>query len=279
MGVSKRGGRWYLVKRVPQRFVAVDPRVLIRISLHTDSEREAIEKATGVEAQLVSYWEALAAGDRPGAGQRYAAAVRLAEARGFTYRPASDILAGDLRAIVERIEALESGGRIAPPAEVEAVAGLAETPRLAITAGLEEFLRLSADRVIGKSKYRSKKWEDERRNSVASFVTVVGDKDVAEVSHDDAEAFRAHWVAEVQAGKSPNTANRQIGNLSDLFRTLAKRLKRPDIPNHFAGLRLTENKGRRKPARRSRPTGFGRSYSPPARSTASIWKRDRSCSG
>ena len=61
-----------------------------------------------------------------------------------------------------------------------------------ITKVLEEFLRLSADRTTGKSEYRQQKWVAERRNSVASLMSVIADMDMAKVSQADAEAFRAH---------------------------------------------------------------------------------------
>lgn len=247
MGILLRGGRWHFQKRVPKRFAAVDPRARVLVSLHTDSERVARDKALGVEAELWAYWEALEAGDKPGAVERYNAAVRLAEARGFTYRPAAEIVPGDFAELVARVKALEaSPARIVPPREVEAVLGEATAPRLTVSEGLEEFLKLSADRRIGKSEYRQGKWVDERRNSVANFVAIIGDKDMSEVTITDAEAFRAHWIERVKGGASPNTANRQIGNLGDVFRTVAKRLARPDIGNPFQGLRLSESKGTKK---------------------------------
>lgn len=62
MGISNDRGRWYLVKRVPRRFERLDPRLIARIALRTDSRREAEVKAPAVEAEFRVCWEALAAG-------------------------------------------------------------------------------------------------------------------------------------------------------------------------------------------------------------------------
>ena len=52
-----------------------------------------------------------------------------------------------------------------------------------------------------------------------------------------AQTIKSHggWV---KAGHSANTANRQIGHMADLIRTIKERHKRADLENHFAGLRL-----------------------------------------
>ena len=105
MGITLDRGRWYVAKRVPKRFAALDPRGIVRIALRTDFEREAREKAPAVEAEMQAYWAALEAGDTGDAAARYQAAVALAEARGYTYRPAPDLIAGDFEALVRRVHA------------------------------------------------------------------------------------------------------------------------------------------------------------------------------
>lgn len=94
MGITLDRGRWYVAKRVPKRYAALDPRGIVRIALRTDSEREAREKAPAVEAELQAYWSALEAGQSDEAAVRYKATVALAEARGFAYRPAADLAVG-----------------------------------------------------------------------------------------------------------------------------------------------------------------------------------------
>ncbi|MDT8343458.1 MAG: integrase, partial [Thermohalobaculum sp.] len=146
MGVHKRGGRWYVIKRVPCRFAEIDARTFVKVSLGTDSESEARRKAPAVESELLAYWEALAAGRGEDAGRRYEAARALAAARGFEYRPVGEIAAGPLADLIARAEALVRGGKLVPPEEAAAILGTVDRPRLAFSAALDEFLDLTTDR-------------------------------------------------------------------------------------------------------------------------------------
>lgn len=129
-GVYERGGNWYFKQRVPRRFEALDQRRPGRIALKTDSEREAHAKAPIVAAELWAYWEALEAGNGADAKARHASAVKLAKARGFAYRPAGDLAAGDLAELVERLKSLVGpSGVVATGPEAKAVLGMITAPR------------------------------------------------------------------------------------------------------------------------------------------------------
>lgn len=243
MGTTNDRGRWYLVKRVPKRFAHLDPRVIVRVALRTDSKREAEAKAPAVEAELVAYWEALAAGDSLGAAARYAAAVRLAESRGFRYRPTAELAAGALDDLLRRYEALVAGGALAPRIEAAAVLGAVDAPRFTQSTGLEEYFGPTRERTVKKSERAKHRWENARRLAVKNAIDVLGDKYLDEVSPDDALAFRTWWVDRMIAeGVKPNTINMQIGHLSDVYRTLAK-LKKLPLVNPFVGTSVARKKG------------------------------------
>ena len=110
----------------PKRYTALDPRGIVRVALRANSERQAREKAPRVEAGLQAYWEALEAGNSDQAAPRYKATVALAEARGFAYRPAADLIAGDFAALVERVKAAieATGSRPAAGPDADALLGL-----------------------------------------------------------------------------------------------------------------------------------------------------------
>ncbi|WP_049755117.1 MULTISPECIES: DUF6538 domain-containing protein [Hyphomonas] len=52
MSVFKRGGKYQMRRRVPRRYRGIEPRDIIWISLHTDSESIARSKADLAWAQL-----------------------------------------------------------------------------------------------------------------------------------------------------------------------------------------------------------------------------------
>ncbi len=244
MGIHKRGGRWHFIKRVPRRFAHVDGRTFAKVSLGTDSESEARRKAVAVEAELIAYWEALAAGRGDDAARRYEAARALAAARGFDYRPAGDLAAGPLEDLLARLESLVRGGKLAPDAEIDAVLGLVDRPRLPLSAALDEFFDLTTDRLAGKSEGQVRRWRVPRIRAVRDFVEVVGDKPLDQITRDDALAFRRWWRDRIEGdGMDPNSGNKDFQHLSDLVRTVSD-LKGLGLANPFAGLRFKQQGNR-----------------------------------
>lgn len=250
MGITKDRGYWYFVKRVPKRFAHVDLRQKVTRALWTDSEREAKIKAAAVEAEFMAYWEALAAGRSDDAVASYDAAVKLAHARGFPYRPASDLASGPLESILERIESLvRSDGSFAPPLEAAAVLGGVEEPQVTITEALADFIKFSAiERQTGKSERQIKRWRMPRVRAVATFVKLNGDLPMREVGREHAQRLRDHWAERIsKEGLDKSSANKDIGHLSDLFRSWTE-YHALELTNPFAKLRFkgktTKTKGR-----------------------------------
>lgn len=240
-------GRWYYLQRVPKQYANLDPRRFVRIALRTDSETEARAKASEIERSLWTYWDALDRGDRAAVDERLDAMKRIAQSRGFAYRPAAQLAAGPVDELVRRIEALERGTRLAGAVETAALLGTVAEPETPITKEMEEFLRLTRDRLAGKAEHQVKRYKLTRRRSAADFAAVCGDKPLQTLIKQDGVKFRTYWVERVLAGMNANTANKQIGHLSDLVKTLGV-LREIDYPNPFAGLRLHEtNKTSRVP--------------------------------
>ena len=100
-GVYERGGRWFYKRRVPRRFEALDARQPVRMA----------------------QWEALAAGNAAEARARFEAIARIAQARGYAYRPAADLAAGDFEALVARITALVRAGPVETGRVADALLG------------------------------------------------------------------------------------------------------------------------------------------------------------
>ncbi len=249
MPLVKRRGYFYYVKRVPTRYAHVDLRQQVRRALWTDSEREANIKAAAVEAEYMAYWEALTAGSAGDAAAAYEAAKRLAQARGFAWRSSADLAAGPVDEIIARLESLiRPDGSYAPMVEAAAVLGAVEAPPETISAAFDDLCRYTAlDRLDGKSEAQKKRWRQPRERAVANFAKVCGDLDMRAISRADAQKFRDHLAAQVAAGTlARDSANKQIGQLSDIFRTWAA-YHALALPNPFEKLRFkiasTKTKG------------------------------------
>ena|GEM_PF-6725249 len=77
MGVVKKRGHYYWVKRVPKRYQGVvfgtdgKPVQQVRQALHTDSKTLALKKATQVEAARIAEWESALQGRPKDARMHY----------------------------------------------------------------------------------------------------------------------------------------------------------------------------------------------------------------
>ena len=248
MGITEDRGRWYFVKRVPKRYRDLDPRDQVRVALWTDSKAEAQAKAPRIEAELEAYWQALETGNSADAEAHFAAVRQLAERRGFSYRPATDLIAGDFAELFRRIESLERGtGATARPVEYQAVLGGVEAPILKMSeAPARYFEATRADRA-GKTDRADHRFRTMWENSVATFIEVAGDKRLNEYNRGDAIKFKDHWQDRIlHEGKSAGTANKQIGHLAKMFRHFAEVDQLPLGANPFDKLRITRKKSSRK---------------------------------
>lgn len=253
MGITEDRGRWYWVKRVPKRFLGHvrgadgQPVKQVRQALHTDSEAEAKLKAVQVEAARLAEWEAMRAGDVESARKHYEAARNLAQARGFAYKPQADLAAGDILEVVNRVLSLaENGQHTASYAATSAVLGSVAEVLPSLCDVRDEYYELTKTRHLKKTESQKHKWKLPRDRAVKNFLTVINgikadgtpiDLPVNEITPVHTVKFRNWWSARVESGMAIESANKDFGHLSEMFRTWCK-LTKNDLPNPFAGMRL-----------------------------------------
>jgi integrase len=256
VGIVKRSGHFYWVKRIPKRYAGLvlgadgKPVQQVRQSLHTESRSEALAKAAQVEAEKLAEWDALLAGDRGSARAHYEAARKLAEARGFSYRPIADLTTGDLAEILERIKSLGPPEDPASDAVVQAVLGTVPVVYPDLDGAFAEYLEFTRDRHLQKSDPQKVKWKRPRESAIRNFQTVVYDPrpcpPVDQITRADALTFRDWWSRRVEGGLSSNSANKQFNQLKEIFSTWAA-LAAPGLENPFAGLALKKSESKRTP--------------------------------
>lgn len=256
MGITRDRGRYYWVKRVPKRFHGLvlssdgKPVSQVRQALFTDSKVEAVRKAAEVEQMRLSEWEALAAGDGGSARAYYLAARKLAEARGFTYKPITDLASADLREILTRADAM--GTPDAPVARhiANAIAGVAPVTLPDLFGVLDEYFDLVRTRNLQKSAPQKHRWTLPRLRVVKSFCSVAWPNSppppVNQITRADVLRFRAWWADRVESGMSAKSANKDFGHLAEIFGTWEE-LTATDLPNPFSKLTLSGAEGNRTP--------------------------------
>ena len=112
MTLQLRNRTYHLRKRVPQRFKAIEQRNEITVSLRTDSETIARQKASLTWDNMIDAWEARLRGESEIAETRFQAARDIADTRGFSFLPASQVAELPIEKLLDRIEQV---GRVKLP--------------------------------------------------------------------------------------------------------------------------------------------------------------------
>lgn len=247
MAIRRRGEKLSLYKRVPARYEAVEPRRFIWLSLHTDSMTEADRKAGPAWEQLVAGWEAKLAGDTSDAEQRFEAARELAEARGFRFMRAEKVAELPTDELLARIKAVSTIKGKPDLKEAAALLGGAKEPEITVTRALELYWGLAREKTIGKSADQLRKWRNPRIKAVQTFVSVVGDKAISEISGDDMLDFRAWWLDRIEnEGLTPGSANKDLIHLGDVLKTVNK-MKRLGLVLPLSDLNFKEGEAEQRP--------------------------------
>jgi integrase len=246
MNIVQRGKKWTLRQRVPTRYASIESRAIVWVSLHTDSETIARQKATLAWAQMIEAWEAKLAGDTSDAEKRFAAARELAQKRGFQFLPAAQVAKLPREEILRRVEAAVRNGE---PDKVEAAAvlGGAKEPLITVLRAQELYETLAKDKVIGKSEDQRRRWRNPLIKATENFIKVVANKPLAEITGDDMLDFRQWWIERIEAEDlTPNSANKDFTHLGTIWRTV-NQLKRLGLILPLDRLKLKEGEKRTRP--------------------------------
>ncbi len=247
--LKRRAGIWYYSRQVPARFADVDSRGWVAISLETRDLDRAERLKGSVERELEAYWVSLKRGNSDDDKERYRGAIDRARLEGFEYRTTPDLRQGSLDDLLARVRRLEE---IAPVAKElplqdmprasrqaeEALLGLLDLPTLRLSNALDEFYKLTRDKIRSKSDDQVRKWKAPRLKAINNMIALVGDKGVTEVTRTDALVLRAWWQDRViDEDYDPDSANKDFGHLAQIFDTLNDALQL-GISKPFGNMRL-----------------------------------------
>lgn len=242
MNLVRRQNILYLRKRVPRRYQPVEDRDFIWISLATDSETVAQQKAPTVWADMIDAWEAKLEGRSDDAEKRLAAAKNLAKKRGYRYMPATEVAKLPLEELLTRVESVVTAKGKIDIQEAEAVLGVAEIPSITVSKALDLYWSIAKAKTAGKTKDQIRRWENPRKKAIHNFIEVVGNRRLDEITTADLFAFRAWWVDKMMAeGLSPGSVNKDMVHLTALIRDVARA---NDITLNFSTDRLKLDQGK-----------------------------------
>ena len=248
MAILKRGKIFYLVKRVPADVAHLDPRKIVQISLKTDSGKQAAIKAVDVEEALMAYWEALRRNESD--PERYKALVKVAASRNLSYSPLKELYdTGGIKELLSRVFGLDEQ-EVVNSTLVDATLGGQARPALNLSMLPALYFDYERDKVLGKSEDQKRRWRNPRIKAFKNLTQVVGDKDVHNLTRDDALRFRDWWQARVMGGMTPNSANKDLSYIVSTLRKVIDR-HRLSMDNPFFNLKFSEVKNSRPPFSRN----------------------------
>ncbi len=241
---QNRDGIWYLIRRVPLEFDALDPRKLVRMSTKiavVDDPRKVRARVVveQLNLQLEAYWQGVRDGQSAEAKARFDAAQKRARALGVNYQTAGELReAGRIEDVLARVELLLDRKLIDSETDVAAVLGGEERPRFKVSDLLPEYEKLNSAQLATLSEAQRKRWRTPVSRAIENFIQAVGDKYLDELTRSDAITFREWWQSKlVRDGLKIQTANKDIGHLNKLHRELDMKFQLELLPV-FSRMRL-----------------------------------------
>ncbi len=248
MQLTRRNHILYIRKRVPRRYQSVETREFLWLSLHTDSEEEAKQKAPAVWRDMLEAWETKLEGSTAEGEERIKAAKNLAARRGYRYMPATEVAKLPLEELLRRIEGIMNSRGHIDIQKAEALLGVADKPELTVTDAMERYWKVAKAKTLGKSDDQIRRWKNPRIKAVENFVKVVGDMPIADILTANLFDFRDWWIDRIARGEvSANSANKDMIYLVAMIREVARAT---DTTLRFSTdkLMLDEGKKNQRPA-------------------------------
>ncbi|MGP6090104.1 DUF6538 domain-containing protein [Antarctobacter jejuensis] len=203
-GLELRGRMYYARFRVPTRFCSVETRREVNKSLKTRDRRQARVKLEQMRTQLELQWETLLA-EKEGRStiDSFVQMTSFLETLSLPFRPLQNIVSGPLEDMLARIEKIDSFGTTSEA--VPAVLGARQLPDVKVSEMAELMKRHHATKISRKNAYQTRAWVSKYERAAASFIEVVEDKPISQISEANAMAFKKHWLERLE--KTKLTAN------------------------------------------------------------------------
>jgi hypothetical protein len=236
--LKKRGSNWYYYRRVPKDLREQVRKEFITYSLKTDSYTKAKELAQVHNRGVETYWDNLRAHDND-AFENYKAAQEAAKLFGYRYQPAQELSEGSLKDLIRRTKDVSED--FEQDVKRTTLLGATDSPTVTMSEAQDQYFTLTKDKHLNKNEDQLKRWKNPVKKAVRNWIDLLGDKPLGEYVRNDALDFRQWWLDRVQdEGLTPNSANKDIGKLNQIWTTCNDKLQLGLNPI-FSSLRLAED--------------------------------------
>ena len=215
--VLKRGKWYYFKRRVPKDVKKYYNKDVIQVSLKTDSEQLARQRATIFNSELEKMWGSIIHDEDHETKDKLAHAKHTARLHGFLYSPATAIAKSQIEEIVQRVEAVK-GDITSNPDKVNAILGKYPEHELTIEKALQSFIDFQKPNLSNKSESQIRKWRNPQKKAVSNFISLHGDIPIKDINRQHILDFREWWFDRIETeGLSENSANKDFGYLRSLL--------------------------------------------------------------
>lgn len=255
-----RGDYYHYKRRIPVNLIDVlKSGTHIRKALKTSDLVVARKRRDAIEAADNEYWSSLVLENEADKSlTRYKAAIRRAEVLGFEYRSSEQISQMSIDEIVARVTSVM--GRSPSTDEVAAVLGGETKPKTTVSDAFDLYLKeIAVAEVSGKSQKQKELWENTKRRAINTFIEVIEDKAIEDITRDDARKLYTYWLKKIvpsapgEKRYSNDSGNRCLGDMRQLYKRYFEHLGEPDRTNPFDGLGFRNGTKGSKTKKRVRP--------------------------
>lgn len=262
--LQKRGGRWHYVRRVPKQYEQIDTRTFIRKSLGTDSLELARKRRDELAMADEKFWAQLSMrtanqdktdDEYQELRKNYERARVIATTHGLAFQPMEQIQIGPMEEIVRRVELIEKWGKstsLAPKDVTDAVLGNIRKPKVTIRQAFEIYCEtIARSDQLHKSTEQIRNWKKTKKRAVENFVKLNGNVNMDEITREHAHKIYSWWASRIDpdenpSPKSPDSGNKDMGNLNILYRRYWEFEGEEFRDNPFRNLRFQRKKNAEK---------------------------------
>ena len=217
--LKKRGSKFHFQRRIPKQYQHQFSKPFVQISLDTDSEIVALQRAHSLNLILVDFWTSIRLeSSQKEVDSRFEKAVHDARRCGFQYVKKDELLNEvPLAEFVNRLNVADAMDDI--DLKKALLGGIEESPIL-LSEAARAFFAFEKGNLSGNSENQLRKWENPRKKAIKNFVKLVGNKPVKDISRKDILDFRTYWVGRIKnEGMAANSANKEFSFIRQILKS------------------------------------------------------------
>lgn len=229
--LKKRGKRFHFQKRIPEEFRERIAKDFIQLSLKTDKESVAAQRAQNLNVILEEFWDELAISDLQRDGDLALEKIlKTSVQRRFQHGSTKGMITeSSLAEALTRINlAYHTDARVEKILKIPDVSGDHR-----FSKARDDFLSFEEGNLRDYSVDQIRKWKNPRLKASKNFIQLLGDKSVRDISRQDILDFRLWWLDRIRNNDlTANSANKEF--------SIIKKILKHANNNHAFGLPIND---------------------------------------